>query len=83
MSPPRRPYADSQFGLWKSTNSVGNINTAKSPLHRKTKSNLLADKKGSQQGYPECIFLSIDLVFKLYQWQLVPTKQVLLCRNIN
>ena len=41
MSPSQGPFADSQLGLWKSTNSVGNIKTQ--PSSRKQ---FLADEKG-------------------------------------
>ena len=48
MSPPRGPYADFQFGLWKSTNSVGNINTAKSL--QKSRKQFVSRRKRSLTG---------------------------------
>ena len=39
MSPSQRPCADSQLGLWKSTNSAENINTG-------AENNFLADEIG-------------------------------------
>ena len=41
MSPSQRPCADSQLGLWKSTNSAENINTS-----QVTENNFLADEIG-------------------------------------
>ena len=44
MSPSQGPCANIHLDLWKSTNSVENIITAK-----RTEINLLADEKGPQQ----------------------------------
>ena len=41
MSPYQWPCADSQLGLWKQTNSVGNIDS------QVAENNLLADEKRS------------------------------------
>ena len=41
MSPPRKPCADLQLGLWISAKSVGNINSQVAT--KKAESNLLAD----------------------------------------
>ena len=66
MSPPQGPRADSQVGPWKSTNSVWNINTAKSL--QKSRNHLVADKKIPQQGDTDsCLvkhIIFIDLLAK-------------------
>ena len=62
MSLSRCPCADFHEGSRKSTNSVRNINTAKSL--QKSRNNLLADEKGPQQGYPgSCLVIHIYFRF--------------------
>ena len=62
MSSSRGPCADFLLGLWKSTNSVGNIKPAKSIL-QKAESKLL-HKKGPQQGNPSCCLVKHQFIFK-------------------
>ncbi len=45
LSPAQGTCDESQLGLWKSTNSIGNINTV-----AVAENNLLADEKGPWKG---------------------------------
>ncbi len=67
------------IGSFKSTNSVGNINTAKS-LQKKEDNHLLADEKGRKQRDPSsCLVLHIyrfiSIIITLYFFDIIFTMQ--------
>ena len=67
MSPPREPCVDFQLGLWKSTNSVGNINTGK--LLQKSRKQFDSRRKRSQTGGSKKLYgytsILIDLLSRM------------------
>ena len=71
MSPSRGPCADFQLGLWKSTNCVGNINTAKS-LQKSWKQ--FASRRNRSPRLGSCsqyllIILSLPHIFWIFFFQ--------------